>query len=169
LESLRNLFRDQPLLAGCGCIVVLMILACGVGAVLLGLGWEKVGGVVNEATGVDSFFDTAVDASAAGLSFEVSNTSESGIEYTLRPHQPREVSCEELKGVLGPHLVGDRERVVIRSTSTIEHEDGRRQVVPIECTWTGAAAVAPEAALPATETAPAEAPVEPPAEAPSRP
>jgi len=169
LEGIKKLFRDQPLLAGCGSVLVLMLLLCGLGGLLLGLGWDKLGGVLSDASGVDSFLDTAVDVSAADFSFEVSNTTDSGIEYTMQPNGPREVSCEELKAILGPHLVGDRERVVIRSTSTIEAGDGGEQVVPIECTWDGAAVTAPEAAQSPTEAAPAAPPVEPSEEASSRP
>ena len=101
MESIKKFFREQPLLAGCGSILVLMLLLCGLGAPLLESGWHKIGGVVSDATGVDSFFDTAVDVSAAGFSFEVSNTTDSGIEYTMQPDRPREVSCEELKAILG--------------------------------------------------------------------
>ncbi len=144
VNSFKKLWTEQPLLAGCGCALVLTVLMCGVGGLLLGLGWQVAGSKISELSGVDSILETSKSLAERGLSFSISNTTESGTEYTLVPIQPREVTCEELKAALGPHLIGDLARIVILSESTALGPDGAQiSAVPVRCTWDAEAAALP--------------------------
>jgi len=123
-----------------------MLIFCGAGGLLLVVGWEAVGSKISEASGVDSIFATSQDLAAAGFTFGAHTSSEKGTEYTLMPLSPREVTCEELKAVLQPHLVGSLATVVIVSQSTLGvGEEGVETTVPVRCTWEGGAAAAPPA------------------------
>jgi len=127
---------------GCGCALLLVLGACGGAGLLVKMGWNTAGSKFSAIAGVDSMLQTAKDVSGAGFSFGV-NTSPDGTEYTLKPMSPREVSCEELKDILQPHLVGDLSSVVILSESTITDVEGRQQVIPVRCSWEGGAAAEP--------------------------
>jgi len=152
VNSFKKLWTEQPLLAGCGCALVLTVIMCGAGGLLLGLGWQVAGSKISEISGVDSILETSKSLAERGLSFSVSNTTEAGTEYTLAPIQPREVTCEELKAALGPHLVGDLARIVILSESTVVGPDGAQtRTVPVRCTWDAEAAGLP-ATLPSAST-----------------
>lgn len=139
-SSFKKLWTDQPLLAGCGCVLLLSVALCGSGGLLIGLGWEVAGGKISEMSGVDSIFETSKSLAERGLTFGVSTTTEAGTEYTLLPMQPREVTCEELKAAMGPHLTGDLATIVIVSESTVGAES---RTVPIRCTWDAKAAAVP--------------------------
>jgi hypothetical protein len=151
VEWYRKLWRDQPLLVGCGWALLLVLIVCGGGYKLVQMGWNKAGDLGSElsskvsetSAGVDSIFQTAQDLAAAGFSFGASTTSGAGREYTLLPMPPREVRCEELKAVLQPHLVDDVSSVVIKSESTISNAAGVQQVIPVRCSWEGGAAAVP--------------------------
>jgi len=151
VEWYRKLWRDQPLLVGCGWALLLVLIVCGGSYQLAQMGWNKAGEVGSElaskfsetSAGVDSIFQTERDLRAAGFSFGVSTTSGVGREYTLLPMPPREVRCEELKAVLQPHLAGDFSSVVIISESTSTNAAGGQQVIPVRCSWEGGAAAAP--------------------------
>jgi hypothetical protein len=144
VDSFKKLWTEQPLLVGCGCALVLTVLMCGAGGLLLGLGWQVGGSKISGVFGVDSILATSKSLSERGLSFSVSNTTEAGSEYTLVPMQPREVTCDELKAALGPHLVGDLARIVIISESTVAGADGTQtSTVPVRCTWDAGAAALP--------------------------
>ena len=152
VHKIKKLWTEQPLLVGCGCMLLLSVVMCGVGGLLLGIGWQVAGGKISEISGVDSIIETSQSLAEQGLSFSVSNTTAAGIEYVLMPMQPREVTCEELKAALGPHLVGDGDTIVIRSLSTVPAVGGQQSItVPIRCTWDApsAATPAPSAATPA--------------------
>jgi len=139
-SSFKKLWSEQPLLAGCGCVLLISVALCGSGGLLLGLGWELAGGKISKMSGVDSIFQTSKSLAERGLTFGVSNTTEAGTEYTVLPMQPREVTCEELKAALGPHLTGDLTTIVILSESTV---GSQAQAVPIRCTWDAKAASVP--------------------------
>jgi hypothetical protein len=152
MESLRKAWRDQPLLVGCGCALLAMLVFCGAGGLLLAVGWEAAGSKISEASGVDSIFGTSRDLAAAGFTFGAHTSTGRGTEYTLMPVPAREVTCEELKAALQPHLVGSLATVVIVSQSTVgAGEDGAGTSVPVRCTWEGGAAAAPEP-VPAQES-----------------
>ena len=136
----KKLWSEQPLLAGCGCLLLISFVLCGSGGLLMGLGWEFAGGKISKMSGVDSIFQTSKSLAERGLTFGISNTTEAGTEYTLLPMKPREVTCEELKAAIGPHLTGDLATIVIVSESTV---DSQSQPVPIRCTWDAKAAAVP--------------------------
>jgi hypothetical protein len=144
-SSFKKLWSEQPLLAGCGCVLLVSVVLCGSGGLLMGLGWEFAGGKISKMSGVDSIFETSKSLAERGLTFGVSNTTEAGTEYTLLPMQPREVTCEELKAALGPHLTGDLATIVILSESTMSSQS---HGVPIRCTWDAKAASVPSAVEP---------------------
>ncbi len=146
VASFKKLWAEQPLLAGCGCVLALSLVLCGVGGLLIGLGWQVAGGKLSELSGVDSILATSQSLAEHGLTFSVSNTTEKGTEYTLLPIEPREITCEELKAALGPHLVGDKAKIVILSESTAPAIAGSApKSLPIRCAWDAGAAGVPDA------------------------
>jgi len=119
--------RKNPLLAGClglmGCFSLLVVFAVGVA----GLGLKA---VLNSSQ--VAVFDADGAAMSAGFGFGyVSNNG--SVSLDLLPHEPREVSCDELWQLIEPHILQPDEPLTLRSQTTVMGEDGALTVVPLEC------------------------------------
>ncbi|MBJ95377.1 MAG: hypothetical protein CMP23_13020 [Rickettsiales bacterium] len=135
-DRLKKAWDEQPILVGCGCLLLLCFVMCGVGGLLAGLGVQVAGQKISALSGVDSILETSQSLASRGFTFQLSNTTETGTLYRIMPVEPREVSCEELKTALGPHLTGDLSTVVIESESTVPSPTGDMlNKVPIRCSW----------------------------------
>lgn len=175
--GLKEFASDQPILAGClGVITLGVVASCGLGA-LLAVGAKGCMNAVQESVGLDSLMQTVADAAEQGYSLGV-NSHNGATVFQLVPMEARDVTCDELKAVLLPHLTGTLETVVVYSESVKLNADGSFTTVPLECTWSGypsakgglAPLGPPETPAPETPAAPApEAPAEAAPAAPAEP
>ena len=84
---------------------------------------------------LDSIAGTARDANSAGFSLHVSVINgESTLE--MHPHQSREVTCDELWGVVEPHLESPQAELTIYSSTLVVQPDGTQTEIPLECSRT---------------------------------
>jgi len=174
--GIKEFASDQPILAGClGLLSVGLVASCGLGALAI-LGAKGCMNAVTDSMGVDSFMDTVADAAGAGYSLGI-NSQNGQTVFEMIPMAPQEVTCDDLKAILLPHLTGALETVVVYSESGRVNADGSYTGVPVECTWSGfpggeGGALMPLGKPEALDTAaPAEAapPEAAPTEAPSEP
>jgi hypothetical protein len=77
-------------------------------------------------------FDAHGAAMSAGFGFGYVSDNGS-VSLDLLPHEPREVSCDELWQLIEPHILQPDEPLTLRSQTTVLGEDGAVTVVPLEC------------------------------------
>jgi hypothetical protein len=119
--------RNNPLLAGClglmGCLGLVLVFAVGVA----GLGLKAALNISQVAV-----FDARGAAMSAGFGFGYFSDNGS-VSLDLLPHEPREVSCDELWQLIEPHILQPDEPLTLRSQTTVLGEDGAVTVVSLEC------------------------------------
>lgn len=129
--------KDQPVLAGClGALALLILVSCGLGALLV-VGGKAAFDKAADTVGLDGIMSTAADASAAGFALSVNVDDQEGTVFSMVPLEPRDVTCDELKAILLPHLTGTLETVKIASQSVVQNEDGSYTSVPLDCEFGG--------------------------------
>ena len=124
---MREFLSKNPLLAGClglvGC-ATLVALALFVAA---GFGLKKAADSVNLRP-----VALVQAASSAGLSLSYRNNN-GVVAIELVPFEPREVSCEELWGIVLPNLKDPDVEMTLHSVSSYVLPDGSVQGVELEC------------------------------------
>ena len=134
--GLKEFASDQPILAGClGVLSLGLVASCGFGA-LLAVGAKGCMNAVQDSMGLDSLMQTVADAAEQGYSLGV-NSHNGATVFQMVPMEARDVTCDELKAVLLPHLTGTLETVVVYSESIKVNDDGSFTTIPLECTWSG--------------------------------
>ncbi len=123
--------QDNPILVGCVAALAVGTLAVGALVLLASLGLRA----CDSVSVLDSIAGTARDANSAGFSLHVSVINgESTLE--MHPHQSREVTCDELWGVVEPHLESPQAELTIYSSTLVVQPDGTQTEIPLECSRT---------------------------------